>query len=65
MRGFEHEGEDYLVVADSLGVSRSTARGTVARFIREARNQESSRGCRNKVRVDDKMRDCQEETIEL
>ena len=27
VRGFEDEEEDYLVVADTLGVNRSTARG--------------------------------------
>ena len=60
-RGFEDEEEDYLVVTDSLGVNRSTARGIVARYIRENRIQERPRGSRNNVRVDDGMRDCLEE----
>ena len=62
MRGFEDEEEDYLVVADSIRVNRSTARGIVACYIREARIQERSRGGRNKVLVD-KIRDCLEEII--
>ena len=63
MRGFEDEEEDYLVVADTLGVNRSTARGIVARYIREVRIQERPRGGRNNVRVDEEMRDCLEEII--
>lgn len=36
VQSFENE-EDYLHVTDTLGVNRSTARGTVARYIRERR----------------------------
>ena len=35
MRAFEKLDQDYLVVADTLGVNRSTTRGIVARFIQE------------------------------
>ena len=63
VRGFEDEEEDYLVVADTLGENRSTARGIVARYIREVRIQERPRGGRNNVRVDEEMRDCLEEII--
>ena len=56
MREFEDEKEDYLVVTDTLGVNRSTARGIVARYIREGR--ERPRDSRNNVRVDEEMRDC-------
>ena len=56
VRGFEDEEEDYLVVADTIGVNRSTARGIVARYIREVRIQERPRGGRNNVRVDEEMR---------
>ena len=35
VRAFEDEAEDYLLVAVTLGVNRSTARGIVARYIRE------------------------------
>ena len=59
----EDEEEDYLLVADTLGVNRSTARGIVARYIREGRIRERLRGGRNNVRVDDEMRDCLEEII--
>ena len=60
---FEDEAEDYLLVADTLGVNRSTARGIVARYIREGRIRERPRGGQNNVRVDDEMRDCLEEII--
>ena len=36
VQAFENEDEDYLNVADTLGVNRSTAREIVARFIRGA-----------------------------
>ena len=50
-------------MADTLGVNRSTARGIVARYIREGRIRERPRGGRNNVRVDDETRDCLEVII--
>ena len=35
VRAFEDDAEDYLLVADTLGVNRSTARSIVRRYIRE------------------------------
>ena len=63
VRAFEDEDEDYLMVADTLVVNRSTARGIVVRHIREGRIHERPRGGRNHVRVDDEMRDCLGEII--
>ena len=63
VRAFEDEEVDYLLVAETLGVDRSTARGIVARYIREGRIRERLRGGRNNVRVDDEMRNCLEEII--
>ena len=37
VRAFEDEAEDYLLVTDTLGVNRSTARGIVARYRRAYR----------------------------
>ena len=37
VRAFEDEHEDYLAVADTIGVNRSTAGGIVARYVREGR----------------------------
>ena len=37
VRAFEDTNEDYLMVADTIGVNRSTARSIVARYIREGR----------------------------
>ena len=39
VRAFKDEDEDYLMVADTHGVNRSTARGIVAQYIREGRIQ--------------------------
>ena len=44
VRTFEDEAEDYFLVADTLGVNRSTARGIVARYFREGRIRERPRG---------------------
>ena len=56
VRAFENEADDYLLVADALQVNRSTARGFVARNIREERIRERPRGGQNNVLIDDKMR---------
>ena len=61
VRAFEDEAEDYLLVADTLGVNRSTARGIVAQYIREGRIR--PRGGRNNGLVDDEMRRCPEDLI--
>ena len=53
---FEEEAKDYLLVADTLGVNRSTARGIVARYIKEWRMRERPHGGRNNVLVGDEMR---------
>ena len=63
VRAFEDEAEYYLLVADTLGVNRSTARGIVARYIREGRITERPRGGRNNVLVDDETRQCLEDII--
>ena len=64
VRAFEEPEQDYLVVADTLGVNRSTARGIVARFIRENRVDERPRGGRNNVKVNDEMRQCLDDILE-
>ena len=63
VRAFEDETEDYLFVADTLGVNRSTVRGIVARYIREGRNRERTSGGRHNVLVDDEMRQRLEDII--
>ena len=50
---FEGEAEDYLLVADTLGVNRSTVRGIVTRYVRKGRIRERPRGVRNNVLVND------------
>ena len=63
VRAFEDPTEDYLSVADTLGVNRSTARSIVAIYLREGRVNERPRGGRNNVRVDNEMRDCINEIL--
>ena len=56
VRAFEEPDQDYLVVADTLGVNRSTARGIVTRFIRENRVDKRLRGGRNNIKVNEEIR---------
>ena len=58
IRAFVDTNEDYLMVADSIGVNRSTARSIVARYIRKGRIAERPRGGAISVRVDNEMKDC-------
>jgi len=57
VRAFEDVNEDYLIVADTLGINRSTARSIVSRYVREGRIAERPRGGPNHVRVVNEMRD--------
>ena len=57
VRAFVDVNEDYLLVADTLGINRSTARSIVSRYVRESRIAERPRGGPNHVRVHNKMRD--------
>ena len=63
VRAFEDPSKDYLVVADTLGVNRSTARSIVAKYNREGRVNERPRGGRNNVKVDEEMKDCLNEIV--
>ena len=58
IRAFEDVHEDNLMVADTIGVNKSTARSTVTRYVREGRIAERPPGGPNHVRVDNEMRDC-------
>ena len=51
IQAFEDVNEDYLTVAATIGVNRSTARSIVARYLREGRIAERSRGGANHIRV--------------
>lgn len=50
------------MVADTLGVNRSTARGIIARYIKN-RIDERPRGGRNNVKFDDEMEQCLEAIV--
>ena len=58
IRAFEDTNEDYLMVADTIGVNRSTARSIVARYIHEGQIAERPRGGANNVHVDNEIKDC-------
>ena len=49
VRAFEDVHEDYLMVADTIGVNKSTARSIVTRYVREERIAERPRGGPNHV----------------
>ena len=63
IQAFEDVSEDYLRVAATIGVSRSTARSIVTRYLREGRIAERPRGGANHIRVDDEMRNCLNDII--
>ena len=63
IQAFEDISEDYLTVAATIGVNRSTARSIVARYLREGRIAERPRGGANHVRVDDEMGNCLNDII--
>ena len=52
--------QDYLAIADHLGINHSTARGIIARYLRENKVDERPHGERNHVKVDEEMRRCLE-----
>ena len=63
MRSYEDPTEDYLMVADTLGVNRSTTRG-ILRYICEGGVQERPRGRRNNVKVDDDIKQCPNDIVD-
>ena len=63
VRAFEDVNDDYLIVADTLGINRSTGRSIVSRYVREGKIAERPRGGPNHVWVDNEMRDCLNEIL--
>ena len=54
VRAYEVTTEDYLHVADALGMNRSMRRSIIALYIRERRMNQRTRGGRNHVKIDGK-----------
>ena len=54
VRAYEVATEDYLHVANALGMNRSMRRSIIALYIREGRMNQRTRGGRNHVKIDDK-----------
>ena len=52
VRAFEEKMDDYLLVADTLGINRSTVRGIKATYVREGRTEGRPRVGRNNVKVE-------------
>ena len=63
IQAFEDVSKDFLTVAGTVGVIRSTARSIVAWYLRGGRIAERPRGGANHVRVDDEMRNCLNDII--
>ena len=63
IKAFEDENEDDILVADTLGVNRSTARSIVARYIPEGNIEERAHGSRNNVKVNNEMRECLDDIL--
>ena len=57
-QGTEEQDQDYLALADTLAINRSTARSIIARYLREGRIEEQPRGGRLHVRFDADMTRC-------
>ena len=58
VQAYENPNEDYLTVADTLEVNRSTARGIVSTFVREGRFDVRPLGSAHNVKVDHEMKQC-------
>ena len=54
VRAYEVATEDYLHVADALGMNRSMTRSIIALYIREGRVDQRTRSGRNHMKIDDK-----------
>ena len=63
VRAIDDPEQDYLTVADTLGVNRSTARGIVKRYLEEGRVEKLPRGGRTNLKVDDEMKQCFEAIV--
>ncbi|CAB4007607.1 Cyclin-dependent kinase-like 2 [Paramuricea clavata] len=63
IRAFNGPAQDYLSVADTIGVNRSTARGIVRRHLQEGQIAERPRGGPNHRKVDNEMKQCIEEIL--
>ena len=63
IRAFNDPAQDYLSVADTIGVNRSTARGIVRRHLQERQIAERPRDGPNHRKVDDEMKQCIEEIL--
>ena len=63
IQAFEDVNEDYLMVAATIGVNRSTARSIIARYLWEGRITERPQGGTNHVWVDDEMKNCLDDIL--
>lgn len=63
VRAFNDPQQDYLNIAETLGIHPSTARGIVRRYLEHDRIEELPRGGRNNTKVDREMTLCIEAII--
>jgi len=64
VEAFEGNNQDYLELADNLGINRSTARSIVATFIRSGRRDKLPRGGATHHKMDDDMKNHLEVILE-
>lgn len=61
---FLSDDSDYLVVADTLGVKRQTARSIVVTYLRDNRRDAIQRGGGRPLKTDQEMKDCLQEILD-
>ena len=57
IRAFVDVKKDFLLVADTLGINKPTARSIVSRYVRESESRKDNVEAQTHVRVDNEMRD--------
>ena len=58
------EDGDYIEMADTLGINRSTARSIISIYVRSGRRERLPKGGANNTKVDDEMRQCLRDLID-
>jgi transposase len=64
VRAFEEQDQDYLTLADTLAINRSTAKSIITRYLREGRIAEQPHGGRRNVQFDEDMTRCVQRIID-
>ena len=65
IEAFEDNHADYIELADTLGIKRSTARSIVATYLRTGRHEKLPTGEAHNTKVDEEMRDELERLLDV